>query len=845
MNLLQRSLFFCVVPALVVAPAAAQSHSWRYYRPGNTGIQGDEVTAIFIDSDSDPWIAGHVPVWEEGGVAKFVQAENRWINVSNVDYPVIGHPDDVGTSRVTDIITDGLGNLWMGTWRGALRMNLASGPTSLVKYGPGNSALPGGLVRDVERAPDGSLWFSSESTLWGGGGLTRYVPATDTWTHFVGQGGGRLAAQPKPGGGFYLWSSLAGLNGMSRWDSTTQEWTSYSSSPGQPAQLQAQDSVDAAGNVWMSRWIGNQGEQTLDCIRPDGTWVMPPLPPVHPVVLLAALKPFGTLQLLMVDGFGQLQRFDGSSWINLGPVPISGFIDDLEVDPSGNVWLCGIGGAARRDVQTGVWQRYRITNTGNCDSFNGDLAVDPLTGQVYATANAAPGVGGMTRFDGQRWLSWNNSTYGLGYDWPFLTDNCRALTVRPSNGRVVVSPADWIYGVHEWLGSSFQVLPGLDGTQHLVEDSFGRLWALGGTISLGYFSGGGWTTVPGISGGARLEADPTRPGTVWATSSHEILRTDGSYAFQRTIDDFPGHGAGFTGMAPEDDGVVWVGTWQQFTSTGSALIRLDAETGTFQSWKHDQGWPFPGEHVRPLAVSPDGRVWMQYDSEFPSDDMGLCWFDGTNVGKFQAPPGGVPQWGGLPHATINDLEVRPIPGGYELWMSFGSRGIAVLSVLDAPLGKEFCAGDGSASGAGCPCGNDSAAGSQTGCLNSTGLGARLSASGSASVSADDLQLQAAQLPTSVFGLVFMGGSSIAATPFGDGLRCIGSQIHRFEVRHSGAAGAFSYGPGQLAWIESHLPSSAWITAGSTWRFQAWYRDPAGPCGSGFNVSSAVEIAFTP
>jgi len=31
-----------------------------------------------------------------------------------------------------------------------------------------------------------------------------------------------------------------------------------------------------------------------------------------------------------------------------------------------------------------------------------------------------------------------------------------------------------------------------------------------------------------------------------------------------------------------------------------------------------------------------------------------------------APSGGEPQWGGLPHAQIEDMEVREIPDGYEL-----------------------------------------------------------------------------------------------------------------------------------------------------------------------------------
>ncbi|MCC6406473.1 MAG: hypothetical protein IT453_04870 [Planctomycetes bacterium] len=824
---------------------AQQAYSWRYFRPNNTGIQGDNNEALYIGADGDPWIGGYNPIWEEGGVAKFVQADDRWIDISNVDWPAIGHPNDQGCVRVTDILQDGQGKLWCATWRGAFRFDPKKGGDSIQRFGPGNSTLPGGFTEDIELAPDGSVIFSAYSSIWGGGGISRYQPATNTWSS-LGLYGGKIASQPKPGGGFYVWASIGGsFGGSARWDSTTNVWTSYPLTANQPRELISKQSVDDVGNVWMLRMV-DTWDSTLDCMRPDGTWIHPPLPtlPVAPPYI-AAVHAFGNFQALMVDGFGNLQRFDGSAWTNLGPVPIGGFIDGFDIDAAGNVWLCGIGGAAKRDVATGAWQRYRITNTGNCDSFNGDLAIDPVNGYVYATANAAAGTGGMTRFDGERWVSWNQATYGLGYDWPFMTDNCQAIAYRPSNGRFVASPADWIYGVHEWTGSAFQQLPGLDGATRMLEDATGRLWAIGGTIGLGFYTGSTWTNVPGIGGGAALKQDPTDPATIWAANDLELMRTNGTTSLRKTPADYPGSSQSFTGLAIGADGSSWIGTWQQFTSTGSTLMHLDGNGNVLQSWQHDAGWPFPGEHVRPLGVTPDGRVWMSYDAEYPSNDMGLCWFDGVNVGKFPAPPGGVPQWGGLPHAAINDFEIKPIAGGYELWMSFGSRGIASLTVLDQPLGTTYCAGDGSAAGASCPCGNSSASGTQSGCKNSTGVGATLRALGTSSVAADDFALSAAQLPPNANGLVFMGANAVNATPFGDGLRCVGAPIYRFAVKKASASGTLAYGPGQIAWIESHLAGGAWISAGATRRFQAWYRDPTGPCGAGFNTTNALEIHFTP
>ncbi|MBL9121373.1 MAG: hypothetical protein JNL80_15805 [Phycisphaerae bacterium] len=666
---------------------AEESFSWRYYRLGNTGIQGDWNESIFIDSDGNPWIGGYDPGFEEGGIAKFIQAENRWINVSNVDYPIIGHPEEQGCVRVSDMISDGQGNLWMGTWRGVMRMNLAAGPSSLVRWAPGDSALPGGLTRDMTQAPDGTIWVSAESTDWAAGGLSRFNPSTGTWTHIPNHGGGKIAAQPKPRGGYYLWTANGGSSGMSRWDSSTGIWKNYPMASGQPAALVSLDSADADGNVWMMRWIGNQGQQQLDCIRPNGTWVSPPLPPQNPVVPVAALRAFGSMQCLMIDGFAVLHRFDGTSWTDLGPVPTSGFIDDMDMDSAGNVWVCGSsqGGAIRRDAETGEWQRYRITNTSQIDNFSSDLSIDPVTGDVYACANTSAGVGGMERFDGVRWTGHNQLTYGLGFDWPFDTDNSESVCVRPSTGGVVANPTS--HFTFEFDGSSWASIPGgPDQISQYVEDSLGRLWGVAHYGGLGFYSPSGFNQVSAGGWGIRLEVDPVRAGTVWANEDLTLTRTDGVSTLQWTTESFPEltfQSPYINGLAIDANGSAWVGCQllNESGQPGGGLLHIDPTTGSHTVDTLFEGWPFPGDYVYPMCVSPDGKLWMYYEGgEFPDYQFGLCWWDGTNVGSFPAPTGGEPQWGGLPHASIKDLELKVIPGGYELWMSCLSRGIAVLSV---------------------------------------------------------------------------------------------------------------------------------------------------------------------
>ncbi|MCP3914505.1 MAG: hypothetical protein GY711_02985 [bacterium] len=141
-----------------------------------------------------------------------------------------------------------------------------------------------------------------------------------------------------------------------------------------------------------------------------------------------------------------------------------------------------------------------------------------------------------------------------------------------------------------------------------------------------------------------------------------------------------------------------------------------------------------------------------------------------------------------------------------------------------------------------PCGNASAG---AGCRNSTGSGARLVAGGSTSVSRDDLVLVTVDVPPEHFGLYFMGNAPTAApVPFGDGLRCTGGMLLRWPVENVGAGGALVLGP-QLADASLAFPPLGHLVPGSTWSFQAWFRDPAGPCGSGWNASNALFVSFVP
>lgn len=158
----------------------------------------------------------------------------------------------------------------------------------------------------------------------------------------------------------------------------------------------------------------------------------------------------------------------------------------------------------------------------------------------------------------------------------------------------------------------------------------------------------------------------------------------------------------------------------------------------------------------------------------------------------------------------------------------GQAGI-VLLIPHGDAGVPLCDGDGSAGP--CPCANASAPGSGEGCTHSGGAGARLAASGSNLVAADDLVLALSNAPA-LKSTVFVQGPVAPTTPFGAGLRCVGVPSVRLETSTTNSSGYCA--------TTVSIVSRGALVMGVTRGYQAWFRDPAGPCGAS-NWSSALRI----
>ncbi len=113
------------------------------------------------------------------------------------------------------------------------------------------------------------------------------------------------------------------------------------------------------------------------------------------------------------------------------------------------------------------------------------------------------------------------------------------------------------------------------------------------------------------------------------------------------------------------------------------------------------------------------------------------------------------------------------------------------------------------------------------------LGSVITASGSTSVAANDLVLQASNVPPQKAGL-FYCATSRQSTPFGSGTRCVGTPALRLPIVNSGAGTTLTHA------VDLTAAPLAPVLPGELLNFQCWFRD-----GVQFDLSDALQILFTP
>ena len=127
----------------------------------------------------------------------------------------------------------------------------------------------------------------------------------------------------------------------------------------------------------------------------------------------------------------------------------------------------------------------------------------------------------------------------------------------------------------------------------------------------------------------------------------------------------------------------------------------------------------------------------------------------------------------------------------------------------------------------------------TSTVNSTGLASTISATGSSSISANDLVLSADSLPAQPG--IFIAGPDETQVPFFNGFLCVSPQgLQRFIAVSAPSGGVVS----QVVDIASSVAGGLNVAAGAPYYFQRWNRDPAAGGGNA-NFSDGLRVVYAP
>ncbi|WP_145196434.1 hypothetical protein [Planctomycetes bacterium Poly30] len=177
------------------------------------------------------------------------------------------------------------------------------------------------------------------------------------------------------------------------------------------------------------------------------------------------------------------------------------------------------------------------------------------------------------------------------------------------------------------------------------------------------------------------------------------------------------------------------------------------------------------------------------------------------------------------HLTSLTVDGQPAVEGTNIRVdAVGNQG-SLVTVLAAPLGTNYCAAN----------------------VNSSGVAARMAASGSAAVGANQLSLECLSMPQLVFGFFIVSETAgFAANPGGSaGNLCLSGAVGRYigagQIQNSGPGGTIGLSVDLTAIPQPNGFVS--VNAGETWRFQCWFRDSSGGAPTS-NFSDGIEIPFS-
>ncbi len=336
--------------------------NWITYDTTNSGLPSNQVVSMVVDSTGNLWIATEtIERYSTYNLTKF--DGSSWITYDISE-------NQIASNKVRDIAIDRYGNKWIGTDdKGLCRFD----GQNWITYNTENSGLPSNGT--------GTIAFDSHDNLWilSGGEVSKYDGVN--WTNYLHPDTIQLECMAIDKNDVKWFGSM--FNGLLRFDDTS--WTSYDTSNSLlPWNWVTSLAVDSSNNLW----VGTAGRYDLS------GWVL---------------------------------KFDGTNWTVYNPynsgLPWNAAIWTLAVDALDRIWI-GTSWAGLTMYDGSSWFNYNISNCDIASNYVMDIGFDPSGNvwcatepEIYYDPYGGYAVGGgVSKFDGLNWVTYNTRNSGLASD---------------------------------------------------------------------------------------------------------------------------------------------------------------------------------------------------------------------------------------------------------------------------------------------------------------------------------------------------------------------------------------------------------------------------------------------
>lgn len=592
--------WFFLLILLAWVPASAQYPGWSQYTNGNF------VSAILDDGDK-LWLGTL-----GAGLIHYTKATGAKVIYNRANS---GIPDD----WVSTMVRDSSNRLWIATQRGVAMFD---GTTWAVHDTfPNGSQVP--VLTSMAASPDNSIW-----------GV-----ATGTSRYGVLKFDGQEWSRPADTSGFapqIVTFSVAAAKDSTIWVGTEASYlTSFNGKKWNEGETGDAFWVgtDSEGSVW---YANNPGTLYRTNSSNDTSYTLD-IPTTGATRRILVLSPSQVVILGEIDVKSTTHHFTMFDGTKLTPYR----------NPRGTVLHC-VAAGANGDLYFGTNKGLAKFRDGQWEFLELDLGNLP-SNQLYDVLRIGSvvwiaGQGGLTRFDGTTWATFDSSTIGIsGQPVSLSRDGKGGFWVLTNEGASHFNGATWTLVPRATLISTGALL------HTITADASGTIWVGTGGGRVIKYDGANVArySPPGLTGDVKSIAIDSA-GNVWMGSVQSgvavlVAATAQFQSFNQSNSKLPSNKV--NAIIPDGADGVWIGT-----SVGMVRFSLSAQT-TFQNA------PLASPFIRSLRHAPtDGALWLTTSS-------GLYRYDGQRWAGFTRDNSGFVDIGAVDIGPDGDVWIATTASG--------------------------------------------------------------------------------------------------------------------------------------------------------------------------------------